>query len=126
MNAGKIIIIDDESDLVKLTGKRLKAAGYVVFFHHDGTGAIDAIKEAMPDVILLDIKLPHVSGIEIFKTLREDPELKSIPVIFFSASASDTERCIEELGANGFIKKPYKSEELIDALNRAMVNHPET
>jgi len=121
----KIIIIDDERDLVALTGKRLQAAGYDVMCHHDGFGAIDVIEKTRPDIILLDIKLPHISGIDIFKEIRSNPQFNSIPVIFFSASAKDMDLCIENLKADGFVQKPYKSETLIDTLNRARANHQE-
>lgn len=125
MSRVKILIIDDEIDLVQLTGKRLRAAGYDVEFHHDGRGALDVIKRTQPDLILLDIKLPNISGIDIFRELRRQPLLKSIPVLFFSASTRVDDVCIEDLGAEGFIKKPYKSRAFFEEINRALANRRE-
>ncbi len=117
MGRKKILIIEDEEDTVKLTSKRFRKAGYEVACHREGRGAIDAVKATRPDVILLDIWLPGINGIDIFKQLRADEALKSIPIVFFSASISDEDTCVRDLGAEGFVKKPFESARLLDVVN---------
>lgn len=126
MNNFKILIIDDEEDLAKLTAKRLKSEGYEVFMHFDGAGAVEAVQDIKPDLILLDIKLPHVTGLDIFEKLRADSNLKNIPIIFFSASSSDEKLCHEEFKGTGFIKKPYDHIKLLASIRQSLTNRQET
>ena len=116
----KIAIIDDERDLVRLTEKRLRAGGFEVASYMEGNGAYEFICREKPDLVLLDIWLPDVSGLEIFKRLRASRELKKIPVLFFSAHVSKKDDCLDNLGADGFIKKPYNPHELISLVKKAL------
>lgn len=116
----KIFLIDDEEDLVFLTSKRIQTFGYEVVSFLEGKGALDAIRKAKPALILLDIWLPDITGIDIFKQLREDPELKTIPVIFFSANPSKEEYCLNELGAEGFLRKPYNPNQLLELIQKVV------
>ncbi|MBI4410904.1 MAG: response regulator [Deltaproteobacteria bacterium] len=116
----KIAIIDDERDLVRLTEKRLRAGGFEVASYMEGNGAYEFICREKPDLVLLDIWLPDVSGLEIFKRLRASRELKKIPVLFFSAHVSKKDDCVDKLGADGFIKKPYNPHELISLVKKAL------
>jgi len=118
----KILIIDDERDVAHLTAKRIRANGYEVECFFEGTGAIDIIRQKQPDLILLDIWLPGVSGIELFKILRQDKKLKSIPIVFFSADPSKESLSLQELGAEGFVKKPYNPVELLRIIRLALDN----
>ncbi len=116
----KILIIDDERDLVRLTSKRLKAAGYDVSSHFDGEGAVDTVRRIRPDLILLDIKLPHVSGLDIHNSLSADHDLKEIPIIFFSASAQKKELASHHLKVAAFVTKPYEPADLLAEINRIL------
>lgn len=115
-----ILIIDDEEDISLLTAKRIRVAGYAVECYAHGEGAVEIVRKKRPRLILLDIKLPKISGIEIFKILKHDDELRRIPVIFISAMHEDCEYCLHDLGAQGFVPKPYDSQELLTIIDRIL------
>lgn len=116
MRVRNILIIDDEADIVQLVKKRVQANGYEVKSYGRGPGAIQTIQETSPDLLLLDLHLPQVSGVEIYKELRSQSGLKKIPVVFFSADSSQEEFCLKELGAEGFLTKPFDASELMDLI----------
>lgn len=118
----KILIIDDERDVAHLTAKRIRANGYEVECLFEGTGAIEMIRKKQPHLILLDIWLPDISGIELFKILRQDKKLKNIPIIFFSADPSKESLSLQELGADGFVKKPYNPRDLLKIIRLNLDN----
>ncbi len=116
--ATKILLVDDEVDLVEVTGTRLKSKGFEVICAYDGPEALSKAGEHMPDVILLDLFMPVMDGYEVCKELKKDVKLKQIPIIVFSASDC-AKSCVEEarkFGASDFISKPFDSDELIDMI----------
>ena len=115
----KILLIDDEQDALVLTKIRLESAGFEVECACDGMDGIDKAKNIYPDIILLDLFLPLMSGYEVCKKLKEIDELKNIPVIFFSAghAKKDYLKEKEETGAVDFVGKPFDPQELIDKIN---------
>lgn len=116
----KVLIIDDEEDVARLVSKRIQSRGMDVLSLNKGEGALERVLEFLPDVILLDIWLPDFSGIEIFKQLRADPRTQKIPVVFFSANPLKEDYCRNELRAEGFLKKPYESQELFEVMERVI------
>lgn len=120
MSQHKILIIDDERDITTLTAKRIRAAGYDVDCHFEGKNALDAIRSLSPDLVLLDLKLPDVSGIDIFRDVQSDPTLKTIPIIFISAMHKEEEYCLNVLKAKGFIAKPYDSKVLLNTIRTTL------
>jgi DNA-binding response OmpR family regulator len=116
----KILIIDDERDLTTLTAKRIRAAGYVVECHFEGKDALSTIRNLNPDLVLLDLKLPDVSGIDIFRDIQNDPNLRTIPIIFISAMHKEEEYCLHVLKAKGFIAKPYDSKVLLNTIQNTL------
>jgi DNA-binding response OmpR family regulator len=123
MARSRILIVDDELILTRLTAKRLRSAGFEVECHFEGTGAIDLIRRTMPDLVLLDIMLPGVSGYEIFEGMRGNGELRDIPIIFFTAkSAGENDRVHL---ADAYIKKPYQPENLIATVKRVLSRRKE-
>lgn len=115
----KILLIDDEADISTLLSKRIRKAGYEVVCHYEGLNAFDMVRTTRPDLILLDIRLPEISGMEIYKTLRGDNELKKIPIIFLSALHEEEALCIQA-GAEGFIRKPSDSSVMLETIQRAL------
>ncbi len=88
----KILIVDDEPDLVRVTSFRLKKMGYNVIVGTDGNQALSLIESERPDLVLLDLRLPEIDGLEACRRVKADPKLKDIPIILFTASISSAER----------------------------------
>jgi DNA-binding response OmpR family regulator len=110
----KILLIEDDSDLFSLLKYNLEKEGFALAGSHSGKGALDLCRQVKPDLILLDIMLPDSDGLDICKGIRQDPELSSVPVIFLTARASETDRIVGlELGANDYVVKPFFVRELI-------------
>ena len=103
----KVLIVEDNELNMKLFNDLLEAQGYAILQTRDGLSAIDITREHMPDLIVMDIQLPEVSGIEVTKWLKEDDELKHIPVIAVTAFAmKGDEAKIREGGCEAYISKP--------------------
>jgi DNA-binding response OmpR family regulator len=118
--SSKILIIDDEEDLAHLTRKRLVAKGYDVRWLSAGQRALETVQDMIPDLILLDVWLPDVSGFDVFKKIRAAENFNKIPILFFSADLSHENFCLEELKAEGFVRKPYQPFEMIDSIESAL------
>ena len=102
-----VLIVEDNELNMKLFHDLLEANGYRVLQTRDGLSALDLVRKLRPDLILMDIQLPEVSGIEVTKWLKEDDELKSIPVIAVTAFAmKGDEEKIREGGCEAYISKP--------------------
>ena len=116
-SAGKILIVDDSVESLKLLSGTLSAEGYDVRPADSGELALEAVALSPPEVILLDMRMPGMSGLEVCRKLKSSPESRDIPVIFLSASL-DFEDRLEglESGAVDFINKPFRREELLARL----------
>lgn len=110
----KILLIEDDIDLFSLLKYNLEKEGFLFTGSQSGRGAVDLCVRERPDLILLDIMLPESDGLDICKRLRNHPELQTIPVIFITARASETDRIVGlELGANDYIVKPFFIREVV-------------
>lgn len=102
-----VLVVEDNELNMKLFNDLLEAHGYNVVQTRDGLSALEIARKHMPDLILMDIQLPEVSGIEVTKWLKEDPDLKRIPVIAVTAFAmKGDEQKIREGGCEAYISKP--------------------
>ncbi|MBN2168136.1 MAG: response regulator [Actinobacteria bacterium] len=102
-----ILIVDDNDDIVTTYGVVLERMGYRVSVAYDGNQCIEKIKEEKPDLVLLDVFLPGVSGSEVCRMIKEASQTKDIPVVAITASMStDTKQRMTEVGADGFLLKP--------------------
>ncbi|HEX4146228.1 MAG TPA: response regulator [Pirellulales bacterium] len=117
-----ILVVDDEQINFKVIQKFLGAAGYRhVSCVESGLQALDLLSREMPDLVLLDIFLADVNGIEVLKQLRALPGGAELPVLIITASTDrDLERCALGLGAIGFISKPISHLDLITRLEKAL------
>lgn len=107
VTAKTILIVEDNELNMKLFNDLLEAHGYRVVQTRDGLSALDLARQHKPDLILMDIQLPEVSGIEVTKWLKEDDTLKAIPVIAVTAFAmKGDEQKIREGGCEAYISKP--------------------
>lgn len=111
---GKILLVDDEDDLRLLLAKRLIHEGYEVIEAENGSVAIDKIKDEKPDLVLLDIMMPQMTGHQVWSQLRSNPVLKKMPVIILSAKPRATNVFFgQEISAFDYIDKPYEVELLL-------------
>jgi len=111
--SAKILVVDDEPSIVKLVTTTLEARGYTVFPAYDGREALTEAKIHKPDLILLDIMMPHMDGKEARKKLLEDPATADIPVIHLSA-VGDFEQQLKatSAGVTDYITKPFTPKDL--------------
>jgi DNA-binding response OmpR family regulator len=122
----KILIVDDERDIVKALTIRLRGAGYEVVTAFDGAQGIFTAHKENPDLIILDIRMPAGNGFSVAQKLKESTNTFAIPVIFLTGSPErDSEEKAMTLGARFYVKKPYDPEELLDAVSRALKKEPD-
>lgn len=109
-----ILVVDDEPDAIELIEFNLKTTGFHVISAADGAEALKKARAVLPAVILLDVMLPEVDGMEVCKILRRDPATASIPIIMLTAKAAELDRVLGlELGADDYVTKPFSPRELV-------------
>ena len=117
--AKKILIVEDEIDILKTVSFRLSKAGYDVSTASDGQIALKMMEKNKPDLVLLDLRLPVLSGDEVCKYIRSNDLLKNIPIILFTASVTgDIIKKTADFGANDYIAKPFTSEDLMNKIKK--------
>lgn len=110
----KILLVDDEPDALEVLGFKLREAGFAPSFASDGAKALAAVRADRPDLIVLDLMLPAVDGLEVCKILRRDPATAAIPILMLTAKAAEMDRVLGlELGADDYVTKPYSPRELV-------------
>jgi two-component system phosphate regulon response regulator PhoB len=110
----KILVIDDEVDVTELLSYNLKQRGFVSQSVNDPKRALEAARTFKPDLIVLDIMMPDLSGLQVCRMIRQESSLKKIPIIFLSAKTEENDR-IEgfESGADDYVCKPFSPKELM-------------
>lgn len=118
--AKKILFIEDEEILLDLLEKKLTQEGYDVSIARDGQEGLEKMRDQKPDLILLDIVMPKMSGFEVMEEMRKDPDLKEIPVIVISNSGQPVELDkAKELGAKDWlIKTEFDPREVIEKVKK--------
>ena len=114
MEKRKILVVDDEPDVTDLVVYHLKTKGFQVEALNNATASISRVRSFLPDLIILDIMMPELTGIQICRILRADPKLAKIPIIFLTAKSEPQDR-IEgfESGADDYLAKPFSPKELV-------------
>ena len=122
-----ILVVDDEKDLLDLIEYNLKKEGFAVLKAENGEEGIAIAKEHKPDLVLMDIMMPKMDGMEAVENMRADDELKSIPIIFLTAR-SDEKTEVEGLdkGGDDYITKPISTTKLISRIKAVMRRFDET
>ncbi len=116
-----ILIVDDEADLLDLIEYNLEKEGYSVLKAENGYDGIKLARKYNPDLIILDIMMPKMTGIEVCKVLKEDPVLKIRPVIFLTARGDEkTEIEGLEMGADDFLSKPISTSKLVSRIRTVL------
>lgn len=121
----KVLVVDDNVDTLAIIREVLEHGDHEVYEETVGTYAVSKVRETNPDVILLDIDLPGLDGLEICKRIRSDPAIAKIPIIFITASAQDQD-IIEGLraGADDYVIKPLKLAELYARVQASLRRAP--
>lgn len=110
----RILVVEDDPDIAALVRRYLEKAGYAVDMLASGRDALSAITAQPPDLLVLDLMLPHVDGLEICRRLRASAATAATPVIMLTARAEEAERIVGlELGADDYIAKPFSPNELV-------------
>ncbi|MBI5387878.1 MAG: response regulator transcription factor [Verrucomicrobia bacterium] len=112
--SNRILVVDDEPDALELIEFNLKAAGFDVTSAMDGEEAIKKSHAVAPSLIILDVMLPEIDGMEVCKRLKRDPSTAHIPIIMLTAKAAEIDRVLGlELGADDYVTKPFSPRELV-------------
>ncbi|UCD15586.1 MAG: response regulator [Candidatus Omnitrophota bacterium] len=110
----KVLIVDDEVDIVKTLTYILEREGYAVYGAVDGTEGLEKVTQHMPDLIILDLRLPLLPGEEVCRRIRKDEATAKIPIIMLTAKDLDVDRVIGKvIGANYYITKPFDIKDLL-------------
>ncbi len=110
----KILVVDDEPDALEVLGFKLKEAGYAPVFATDGAQALDVVRNERPALIVLDLMLPEVDGLEVCRVLRREAATADIPIVMLTARAAEMDRVVGlEIGADDYVTKPFSPRELV-------------
>jgi len=110
----RILVVEDETDLAELVAINLRGAGHDVTVAHDGNTALAEIQRSQPDLLVLDVMLPDISGIEVCRRLRRNAQTVRIPVIMLTARTDEVDRVVGfEVGADDYVAKPFSPRELV-------------
>jgi len=119
---GRVMIFDDDTDLLEVCSIVLKSKNYIVNGLNKCDDIIQEVKAFSPNVILMDNWIPDIGGVKATQQLKNDLELKSIPIIFFSAN-DRVEELASEAGADFYLQKPFEIEELEATVSKAIAIH---
>ena len=121
MTKKKILVVEDEESLLKLQSILLTIRGYTVEGATDGQAALEAVETMNPDLILLDIMLPKIDGLEVCRQVKANEATRHIPVVMLTAKKYPADRVMgEQAGADAYITKPYKSAMVIETIQRLL------
>ena len=114
MNQTKIIVVEDEPDILELVSYNLKREGFIVASTDDGNSACPLVEKEQPALVILDLMLPGIDGLEICRQLKSSAITKNIPIIMMTAKSEETDIVLGlGLGADDYVSKPFRPKELI-------------
>lgn len=110
----RILVIEDDRDIIELVRYNLEKEGYQVFTATDGALGMAQVKKSPPDLLVLDLMLPKLSGLEICKEVRRDAALNRLPILILTARGEEADRVVGlELGADDYVTKPFSPREFV-------------
>ena len=120
----KILVVEDDPQNMRLVGMTLKARGHILFKATNGKEALDMAIKEKPDLIIMDMQLPRLDGLEATRTFRQIPDFSRIPIIALTAYAmkGDKERFIEA-GCDAYLSKPISTRELPEMIDEMLLRH---
>ena len=122
----RILVIDDDPDIVRIVRYMLRDAGYSVIYAYNGADGIHKAKTEKPDLVLTDLAMPNVSGLDVIETLHNGPETQDIPILAVTAHAAENiGQAAHQLGCAGRISKPFTAEQLLHRVQRCFDPAPE-
>jgi DNA-binding response OmpR family regulator len=116
-----ILVADDDRDIRDLVSFKLQQAGHQVIAVENGVQALDAARRSHPDLIVLDVMMPGLSGIDVTRELRADPDRSSVPIILLTAKAQETD--VEAgfaIGVDDYVTKPFSPRELVSRVQAVL------
>jgi len=114
MSKKRIVVVEDEADMAELVAMRLRREGYLVEVAPDGLRALETIRAAVPDLAIVDIMLPVLSGTDLVTELRQDPRTSTVPIIMMTAKGEETDIVVGlRLGADDYVTKPFSMSVLV-------------
>ncbi|MFP5501218.1 MAG: response regulator transcription factor [Candidatus Sericytochromatia bacterium] len=117
----RILIVEDEPDLVEVLSIIFRAYGYETEVAGDGVSALEAIAEKRPDLVLMDVMMPRMNGLEVCRRLKQDPATRALPVVLLTAKAHDVDKASGlEAGADAYLAKPFENADLIATVQRVL------
>ncbi|MGH9178678.1 MAG: response regulator transcription factor [Acidimicrobiales bacterium] len=106
--AATVLVVDDDPVIQKLLKVNFEMEGYTVVIASDGVEGLERARSERPDIIVLDVMMPKLSGLDVAKALKSDPETSTIPVLLLSAKAQEADlRAGDQAGADGYLTKPF-------------------
>ena len=118
----RILVVDDEPDVLELVVFHLKKEKYKVAIADNGDKALKIAREQVPNLIILDLMLPGISGLEICQLLKQNPKTTEIPILMLTARAGEEDRVRGlELGAHDYVTKPFSPRELVLRVNNLLL-----
>jgi two-component system alkaline phosphatase synthesis response regulator PhoP len=110
----RILVVDDDRDIVRLVRSYLEKAGYEILTAYDGETALQILRAEKPQLVILDLMLPDRDGWDVARVVRSDPQVKLTPIIMLTAKVEDTDKIIGlEIGADDYITKPFNPREVV-------------
>lgn len=119
--SNSILIADDNDDLLLLLRLTLESDGYNVIVAKDGRGALNLLDKTHPELMLLDVMMPDLDGLEVTRRIRSNAELSDVPVLLVSANHEITEQEVDRSGANGIIYKPYLLNSVLERVEESLL-----
>ena len=117
----KILIVDDEKDILEFLSYNLKKEGFSIYTASDGLEGLEKTKKIKPDLIIVDLMMPKMNGIEMCENIRNDKKLSNVIILFLTARSEDyTQIAALDSGADDFLKKPIKPKLLISKVKSVM------
>ncbi len=121
----KIVVIEDEADILEVLQYNLKREGYTVIASRDGEEGLDSVRRENPDLVLLDLMLPGLDGLEVCKRLQADPVTANVPVIMVTAKGEETDVVSGlQIGADDYVTKPFSPKELLARVKAVLRRGP--